>query len=786
MKLKAHLNFIGDRKTETISVNKPGYPYEILEIEVDNYDKIWEYLNILSEHQNTLLIKKWREKYNVNSQELNGLNEFLRDNYLVYDKVDFEENSSTRVLNFINNFVNSNNRYDTLKKIKNDDKYIVIVGLGTVGTSLLNYFIQFEIKNFILIDSDIIENKNIKHQKFYKKNDIKKSKVAIIKKYLDNLDENYHIHVIDKNLTDINQLKKLQTEQKISVSDIFCCFDDKNPRILREIYKFTVENQSNAFISGYNKSSSKVFKLTNNFLKYVENNLNSYPDFITENSGIGILGDISAQLLIRLWLQEVISELNFSLDTIEYDFINLESNDINKNFIDDYQKNEFMTTNKNIKQYIVEPKIHRLYSQYLKDGQQKSIYEIQYLNEIHHLNIDLDEEIIEQKYLEKLENTFVDIEDKKLNLIELTNMIANRENLKKAVLQEYFDTLSTFECDIRQALKWKKEKMGDLYKEIYDKNKLYKPILKKLNKAFVDIMFPDNIEIDFLDYNKMKINKLKLNLSEQMRFISGIDTIFPEYNIGEYIKYLKNHNFLNVSKFNLNSFQHFDERYKCFNIFVQYSSDIKGIMTLAHEINHAYFLSYIQSVDIIKNISEDVKEIFACIGEFLLQFYLLESNDSQIKKEIFFYLYERIGISLSLDFYEENLFNIDSKNLNWKNIIQARKKTLLDLNRKIKNDDLSDFNIVLNTNLLFEEKTPFLYPKAYILAFKLVSMFTKDPSIFFKFVNYLSNPIEKITVNNLLKHLNISLSKKSFDEITSEFISYLNFLMNQEENENIV
>ena len=34
MKLKAHLNFIGDRKTETISVNKPGYPYEILEIEV--------------------------------------------------------------------------------------------------------------------------------------------------------------------------------------------------------------------------------------------------------------------------------------------------------------------------------------------------------------------------------------------------------------------------------------------------------------------------------------------------------------------------------------------------------------------------------------------------------------------------------------------------------------------------------------------------------------------------------------------------------------------------------
>lgn len=121
MKLKAHLNFIGDRKTETISVNKPGYPYEILEIEVDNYDKIWEYLNILSEHQNTLLIKKWREKYNVNSQELNGLNEFLRDNYLVYDKIDFEENSSTRVLNFINNFVNSNNRYDTLKKIKNDD-----------------------------------------------------------------------------------------------------------------------------------------------------------------------------------------------------------------------------------------------------------------------------------------------------------------------------------------------------------------------------------------------------------------------------------------------------------------------------------------------------------------------------------------------------------------------------------------------------------------------------------------------------------------------------------------
>lgn len=59
---------------------------------------------------------------------------------MVYKKVDLKQENNPRLLNFVNNFMDTTDRYLFSDKVKN--KVAVIIGLGTLGTSMLYYLIQ--------------------------------------------------------------------------------------------------------------------------------------------------------------------------------------------------------------------------------------------------------------------------------------------------------------------------------------------------------------------------------------------------------------------------------------------------------------------------------------------------------------------------------------------------------------------------------------------------------------------------------------------------------------------
>lgn len=64
---------------------------------------------------------------------------------------------NSRYLNFINNIINHDNRYNAYDMFEND--VVIIIGLGTIGNSLIRCLLSMNVKNFIIIDRDIVEEK---------------------------------------------------------------------------------------------------------------------------------------------------------------------------------------------------------------------------------------------------------------------------------------------------------------------------------------------------------------------------------------------------------------------------------------------------------------------------------------------------------------------------------------------------------------------------------------------------------------------------------------------------
>ena len=70
-----------------------------------------------------------------------------------------------RIYNFYSTYNASN-----LERISNIR--VMIWGCGTVGTAIVDNLVKMGVKNFLLIDSDIVEEKNIIAQSIFQKKDI--------------------------------------------------------------------------------------------------------------------------------------------------------------------------------------------------------------------------------------------------------------------------------------------------------------------------------------------------------------------------------------------------------------------------------------------------------------------------------------------------------------------------------------------------------------------------------------------------------------------------------------
>ena len=297
--LKKHLCFIGKPKQKEISFHNIDSLDKDLIIEVDDFTKIWSYLNLLADSKNENLIEEWKKKNNIDKTEFDEMNQFLIENGMVYETCQYTKN--IRAANFLNNYIRTQDNGDAIRKIEKETA--LIIGLGTVGTAVAVGLQQLGVCRFVFVDGDLVEQRNISHQRNYYQSDIGKPKVDILSERMRAIDSKCLINTYQIRINSCSDLERIVNEKLPTV--VFCCFDGHTSSLTKSILGYLRERNVPAYISGYMLSMIKAYELNEEVIHEELEFEHSLSEMITDNSGIGLLGDIAAFLMIRLWLQKI-------------------------------------------------------------------------------------------------------------------------------------------------------------------------------------------------------------------------------------------------------------------------------------------------------------------------------------------------------------------------------------------------------------------------------------------------------------------------------------------------
>ncbi|WP_397539521.1 ThiF family adenylyltransferase [Rummeliibacillus pycnus] len=165
-------------------------------------DDIFE-LEKISDAQRTALISLKNQSYSLeelisNSSEsekekIKELFKSLLENGILrsdYDRQQYKGTIVQNQINYLDDFVdNANLSQQNLEK-----SCVAIIGVGGVGSVVLQHLVGAGIKKFILIDPDTIEIDNFNRQFIYKKENIGEFKVDLAKKYIVDMDNNSTVY----------------------------------------------------------------------------------------------------------------------------------------------------------------------------------------------------------------------------------------------------------------------------------------------------------------------------------------------------------------------------------------------------------------------------------------------------------------------------------------------------------------------------------------------------------------------------------------------------------------
>ncbi len=110
---------------------------------------------------------------------------------------------------------NETEHYKYQKQI--DEKKVLIVGLGGIGSNVLVNLVQMGVKKFILVDGDEVEISNLNRQAIYRLADVGKHKVEVCREYIDAMAENVDVEVISKFITSVSDLEDAVGDEKIDM-----------------------------------------------------------------------------------------------------------------------------------------------------------------------------------------------------------------------------------------------------------------------------------------------------------------------------------------------------------------------------------------------------------------------------------------------------------------------------------------------------------------------------------------------------------------------------------------
>ena len=162
-----------------------------------------DFIEILQEFDGNNTIEQIAKKNNLELSSLISLLSLLVKNHIIiiadaqYD--DLHDNY--RLINFLEDFFISSSQINKkLKDVKN--KTVLIVGLGAVGSFVVDILARSGIENFIIADDDVVDITNIHRQNMYFEDDVGMLKTDCIERELLKINSNISVLKLNTKMDD--------------------------------------------------------------------------------------------------------------------------------------------------------------------------------------------------------------------------------------------------------------------------------------------------------------------------------------------------------------------------------------------------------------------------------------------------------------------------------------------------------------------------------------------------------------------------------------------------------
>ncbi|MGX7418105.1 ThiF family adenylyltransferase [Carnobacterium gallinarum] len=273
---------------------------------VDEFSQFYKYItngNLID-----INTKKKTEKEYVN---------FLKKENLITESVKYVDDRFIKNEYFfedINKHYKKSTYQDSIKK-----KHVIIIGLGGLGTIILQNLVAMGVMEFTLVDKDKVDFSNLNRQLYFTPKDINNSKVEVVQKYLFKYDSKINVNISKTFITD-------ETIDEIFFGkefDLIVNAADTPTNIVSIIAKRAISLDI-PFITGgvglrtghFTNILSENKKIAN-LIKYQENNDRGKPMIGSISSTNMIIGSIMANEILNFWTnnkqceQSRINYLNF-------------------------------------------------------------------------------------------------------------------------------------------------------------------------------------------------------------------------------------------------------------------------------------------------------------------------------------------------------------------------------------------------------------------------------------------------------------------------------------------
>lgn len=690
------------------------------ELYADDLNALWEFLLILKKErldERDKLISRWKTNYNYTDEDIENIISYLKIERILIEDMGIKNSDEQRYLNYFNTFENGDFIYKELKTSN-----VLIIGLGTIGSSLAAILSKFNIHNIIVVDNDCVSDHNISSQFTFDKDDIGELKVEVVKNKISKSGSRTKVisvsqYVDAENVSDIESLIS-----EYNIDCVFSCFDGATEDIHIKIFNYCINNNIPYIINGYTANSVNSFFIYED-INELKSLFSKKYEYITNNKGLITHSILNSVLSFQHYVSYKLKgqstyRRSYSTNLFirnEDKFIKIQEIDENIEYFNSYlQLHNHYKNNEPLKNMLVSLYRENILAYKLGVQAKEEFFnrEEKILNIMDFFKEEKEDLLVSaiSSYDELKENLLVRDEDL-LKLNELNSDIQKSEAQKKIYDELYshgnellnsISKIKKLYCSSDSSEMDYFVEHGIEFTKIFDFSNGIFNEYEKMTKKVLNLLFPNTDIYDYL-FKKNKVKKINMNLNEYTELI--LDIISNETTNIYYKQLQDNINELNEDKHiikdntDTSTTIYIPEKNKSV-VFVNIIDNPRDIIILSHEIGHS-FINKFYGKQFYKKSNTLLNEIFAHFTEILLTSLLLEKSNFQKEELQFQYLY-RINqylISSYASFISENNFMKYMEHNNYINVDEFiklhKKEQEIIPNIRFKNSDFSKLNILI-------------------------------------------------------------------------------------------